>query len=87
MNIKVLLQLCKVKGYQTFLLFIMEVLTVHVVTVSIYCCPSIFFLRFFSDQWQSDRISKFNRIFFMINCRSDLQMYQCLLSFYSVTQH
>ena len=34
MIIKMLLQLCKVEGYQTFLLFIMEV-TIHVVTVFI----------------------------------------------------
>ena len=49
-------------------------------------CPSIFFLRSYSVQWQSDRISKFNRVFFMINCRSDLQMYQCLFIVLS-TQH
>ena len=33
MNIKVLLQLCKVKGYQTFLLFIMEVTTCMILII------------------------------------------------------
>lgn len=72
MNFEMLLQLCEAKGYQTFLLCIMEV-TINVLSQYLYILSKVF-QSSVAEHWN---IKIQWDIFFIIYCRSDLQMYQC----------